>query len=192
MRRRRNSSSQQNGEQSATPPSTWGKSGPQRERESTPEMVGRNDYIYEVVNKLREQRMMMVMNDVQYAFLYEVVKEAFVEKYARVPTVGVVGAKEEEKMKDERDAPSTKAVKMDTDTEVGDTGSGGDELPVKSDEGDEEGDNVSEAETEIETVPGGSQESAVVGEEEADPYAAVAPEGIQEEIAGKAADGGAE
>ena len=192
---------QQNGDQSATPPSTWGKSGPQRERESTPEMVGRDDYIFEVVNKLREQRMMMVMNDVQYAFLYEVVKEAFVEKHARVPTVGVVAAKEE-KMRDERDAPSAKAVKTDKDpdAEVGETGPGEDALlPVEGDDGDEGEANVSEAETEInESVPGASQQSSGTADEsaavdeESDPYAAVAPEGIREEIDGKAADAGAE
>ena len=68
---------------------SWGKSGPTKEKESTPEAKEGYDLVFETVNKLREQRMMMVMNEIQYSFLYEVVKEAFVEKYARAPTVGV-------------------------------------------------------------------------------------------------------
>lgn len=59
--------------------STWGRSGPLRE--STPE--GKEDIIYDTVDKLREQRMMMVMNELQLSFLYEVLKEAFIEKYSR-------------------------------------------------------------------------------------------------------------
>ncbi|KAL8849813.1 MAG: hypothetical protein Q9221_005229 [Calogaya cf. arnoldii] len=39
------------------------------------------DPIYDVVNRLREQRMMMVQSDMQYAFLYEVIREQFVESY---------------------------------------------------------------------------------------------------------------
>lgn len=35
------------------------------------------DPIYDVVNRLREQRMMMVQSDMQYAFLYEVIREQF-------------------------------------------------------------------------------------------------------------------
>lgn len=35
------------------------------------------DLIYDVVNRLREQRMLMVQMDIQYEFLYEVVKEQF-------------------------------------------------------------------------------------------------------------------
>ena len=68
---------------------TWGKSGPVREKEATPEAKDGFDLVYDTVNKLREQRMMMVMNEVQYSFLYEVVKEAFVGKYSRAPVVGV-------------------------------------------------------------------------------------------------------
>ncbi|KAL8887109.1 MAG: hypothetical protein Q9215_005282 [Flavoplaca cf. flavocitrina] len=35
------------------------------------------DPIYDVVNRLREQRMMMVQSEMQYAFLYEVIREQF-------------------------------------------------------------------------------------------------------------------
>ena len=38
------------------------------------------DLIYDVVNRLREQRMLMVQMDIQYEFLYEVVKEQFKER----------------------------------------------------------------------------------------------------------------
>ena len=38
------------------------------------------DIIYDVVNQLREQRMLMVQMDTQYEFLYEVVREQFEEK----------------------------------------------------------------------------------------------------------------
>ena len=41
------------------------------------------DLIYDVVNRLREQRMTMVQSDAQYAFLYETVREQFV-KYKTV------------------------------------------------------------------------------------------------------------
>ena len=69
---------------------TWGKSGPVKEKEGTPEAKIELDLIFDTVNKLREQRMMMVLNEIQYSFLYEVVKEAFIEKYSRALTVGVV------------------------------------------------------------------------------------------------------
>ena len=41
------------------------------------------DQIYETVNTLREQRMMMVMNEIQYSFIHEVVKDEFVKFYRR-------------------------------------------------------------------------------------------------------------
>jgi len=69
---------------------TWGKGEAAKVKESTPEAPDGFDLIYDTVNRLREQRMMMVMNEIQYSFLYEVVKEAFVEKYAKAPTIGLV------------------------------------------------------------------------------------------------------
>ena len=38
------------------------------------------DMIYDVVNRLREQRMLMVQSEIQYEFLYEVVKDQFKER----------------------------------------------------------------------------------------------------------------
>lgn len=63
---------------------TWGKSGPPKE--STPDLTDEEDVIWDTVNTLREQRIMMVMNELQYEFLYKVLKEAFVEKYAEKET----------------------------------------------------------------------------------------------------------
>ena len=37
----------------------------------------KEDIIYDVVNRLREQRMTMVQSDIQYQFLYEVLREQF-------------------------------------------------------------------------------------------------------------------
>ena len=51
-------------------------------KESTPE--AKEDLVFETVNTLREQRMMMVMNDVQFSFLYEVLREAYIEMYSPV------------------------------------------------------------------------------------------------------------
>ncbi|KAI4271032.1 MAG: hypothetical protein L6R38_006951 [Xanthoria sp. 2 TBL-2021] len=47
------------------------------------------DPIYDVVNRLREQRMMMVQSDMQYAFLYEVIREQFVKSQHAKQTSGV-------------------------------------------------------------------------------------------------------
>jgi len=49
-------------------------------KESTPE--AKEDVVFETVNTLREQRMMMVMNDVQLGFLYEVLREAYIDMYS--------------------------------------------------------------------------------------------------------------
>ena len=39
------------------------------------------DIVFQTVNTLREQRMMMVMNEIQLQFLYEVLREAYLEMY---------------------------------------------------------------------------------------------------------------
>lgn len=67
---------------------TWGRSGPTKQKELTPDTPPRGtaekgDLVYETVNSLREQRMMMVMNELQFAFLYEVLREVFEEWSAR-------------------------------------------------------------------------------------------------------------
>lgn len=63
---------------------TWGKSGPIKVNTPTLE-DGFNkdepDPIFETVDMLREQRMMMVVREVQYSFLYDVVKEVVLQKY---------------------------------------------------------------------------------------------------------------
>ena len=49
-----------------------------KEKEET---THEEDIIFQTVNILREQRMMMVMNELQFSFIYEVVKEAYERKY---------------------------------------------------------------------------------------------------------------
>jgi protein-tyrosine phosphatase len=115
---------------------TWGKSGPAKEREGTPEAKNELDLIFDTVNKLREQRMMMVMNEIQYSFLYEVVKEAFVEKYSRTLMVGVV------------DVDNVKELNSE-----GEPVRVGDVEDAKPTPGPQAEDALSEAETEIEDDP---------------------------------------
>lgn len=40
-----------------------------------------SDLIFETVNALREQRMLMVMNEIQYSFIYDVLKEAWEKRH---------------------------------------------------------------------------------------------------------------
>ncbi|KAJ9654632.1 tyrosine protein phosphatase 1 [Neophaeococcomyces mojaviensis] len=72
---------------------TWGKSGPPKINTPTREDgfdKDEHDLIFETVNTLREQRMMMVMSEMQFSFLYDVVKEAVIEKYRARPEGAVV------------------------------------------------------------------------------------------------------
>jgi protein-tyrosine phosphatase len=115
---------------------TWGKSGLVKEKESTPEAQDGFDLIYDTVNKLREQRMMMVMGEIQYSFLYELVKEAFVEKYSRAPTIGVVDVGNVGEL-----SPEGEPVKVSDDGAT---------------PGSQQEDSLSEAETEIESDPYGA------------------------------------
>lgn len=133
-----------------TKSSTWGRSGPARE--STPE--GKEDIIYETVDKLREQRMMMVMNELQLCFLYEVLKEAFVEKYAQKAGQSITGEAPVPKV------PRTDKPKVPTESKALVTEDGA--------EGD------SEAETEVMESDQGVEGDGARLEE--DPYKAVAPE----------------
>jgi protein-tyrosine phosphatase len=115
---------------------TWGKSGPAKGKEGTPEATNELDLIFDTVNKLREQRMMMVMNEIQYSFLYEVMKEAFVEKYSRALTVEVV------------DVGNVKELNS-----KGEPVRVGDVEDAKPTPGPQAEDALSEAETEIEGDP---------------------------------------
>ncbi|EXJ96040.1 hypothetical protein A1O1_01166 [Capronia coronata CBS 617.96] len=150
---------------------TWGKSGPSKP--TTPDSKDEEDAIFETVNALREQRMMMVMNELQYSFLYEALKEAFIEKYAQKETGPMVAGVLE---------PSPKIARkgapfggMFEDTHVGQVQ--GDEDTVS------EAGLESEAETEImeKGKQDGDPQSALEAATDApDPYAAVAPETIRE------------
>ena len=87
---------------------TWGKSGPAKP--STPETREDDDLIWETVNSLREQRMMMVMNELQFSFLYEVLKDAFMDKYAQKETGPVVKDVQEPNPKVARKEASLRAM----------------------------------------------------------------------------------
>lgn len=150
---------------------TWGKSGPPKP--STPDAEDDEDAVFETVNALREQRMMMVMNEIQYSFLYEALKEAFIEKYAQKQTGPMVTEVQE---------PSPKVARKDAPfggmfegTRVG---------QVQRDE-----DTVSQAgiesEAETEIMDSGKPDTDTKEGQEPqagpeDPYAAVAPETIRE------------
>lgn len=53
------------------------------------DITDEEDPIYDVVNRLREQRMMMVQGDAQYAFLYEVIWEQFLKSQHAQQATGV-------------------------------------------------------------------------------------------------------
>ncbi|KAL8683045.1 MAG: hypothetical protein Q9186_000955 [Xanthomendoza sp. 1 TL-2023] len=53
------------------------------------DIKGDEDPIYDTVNRLREQRMTMVQNEVQFAFLYEVIREQFVKSQQGQQTSGI-------------------------------------------------------------------------------------------------------
>jgi protein-tyrosine phosphatase len=135
--------------------STWGRSGPRRE--STPE--GKEDLIFETVDQLRVQRMMMVMNELQLCFLYEVLKEAFVEKYARKPGQSISG-----------EAPLPKHPRTEK-LNLAEEANG-----AATEDGDE---GNSEAETEV--MESDHDANGADDEPEEDPYSAVAPESIIQE-----------
>jgi len=133
---------------------TWGRSGPPKVSTPTQENgfdKGEHDLIYETVNALREQRMMMVIREVQFSFLYEAVREAVLEKYRARPEGAVV-------------TPGT-----DIDTPP----------PSKSRRVSEDGSvdgSVSEAETEIMDI--GTKQSAA-NDSDDDPYSEVSPDKVR-------------
>jgi len=165
----------ESGSQASTPRShsskwtgTWGRSGPAKP--TTPELKDEDDFIWETVNNLREQRMMMVMNELQYSFLYEVLKDAFIDKYAEKETGPIVMDIVE---------PSPKVARKKSP--FGGMFEGG---KSKDDEDTvSEGGLESEAETEI-MEKGGLESDAADGVadevENGDPYSVVAPESIRE------------
>jgi len=138
---------------------TWGKSGPTRQ--ATPEADEKldGDLIFDTVNALREQRMMMVMNEIQLSFLYEVMKEAFMDKYQEKEVGPVVSSAGEEEL-----VPK-KMPKIEGDGDMFES------TKVGKVNGEEDTVSESEAETEI------AQEEDTTG---LDPYDAVAPKTIRE------------
>ncbi|OCT46659.1 Protein-tyrosine phosphatase domain containing protein [Cladophialophora carrionii] len=171
---------------STTANGTWGTSGPPRA--STPEPKDEEDVIWETVNTLREQRMMMVMNELQYQFIYEVLKEAFIEKYAEKETGPVVVEVQEPSPKVARKKSPSVFGGMYQGTKVGSVKGNADTVSEEAE---------SEAETEVmdgeKTREDADMDSSTSDEEgEAterrdlaasvgeDPYAAVAPETIRE------------
>ena len=52
----------------------------------------KEDIVFDTVNALRDQRIMMVANEIQLAFVYEVVKEAFLQKYTNDPSARDAGS----------------------------------------------------------------------------------------------------
>jgi hypothetical protein len=62
-------------------------------KDSNPEAT--EDLIFETVNALREQRMMMVMNEVQYGFIYETISEVYLDSHLDQPTTGAISTRRE-------------------------------------------------------------------------------------------------
>jgi protein-tyrosine phosphatase len=172
--------------QTTTNNGTWGRSG--APRASTPEPKDEEDVVWETVNTLREQRMMMVMNELQYQFIYEVLKEAFVEKYAEKETGPVVIEVQEPSPKvARRKSPSvfggmyqgTKigSVKGDADT-VSDEAESEAETEVM--DGEKTGEDVDMNKSTSDGEGGAGESKEIAPSVEEDPYAAVAPETIRE------------
>lgn len=146
--------------------STWGKSGPAKV--TTPEPK-ESDIIHDTVDRLRLQRMMMVMNEIQYTFLYEALRERFIEIYAERESGPRI--------------TSEASISGPLGRESGPLGGGVEERSPKvartesmemqeGSVGREQSEEVSEAETEIAEKAGG----------ERDPYRAVAPEHIRKGV----------
>ena len=70
------------------------------------------DMIYDVVNCLREQRMLMVQTEGQYQFLYEVIRDQFKERHLQ--------ASGEQSLKPHMQASDRKAANIDDASEAGD------------------------------------------------------------------------
>ena len=164
---------------------TWGRSGPPKT--TTPEPK-ESDLIHDTVDLLRQQRMMMVMNDVQYASLYEVLREQFIDKYAE-KEVGVTVSTTALSAVGGWEGPRPKVRRMSTQDSVtaGVGGMGVDDGSQPDMAGGEE-DAISEAETEIQgreltaspTGVGGPGDGTA--DDGDDPYAAVSPDEVMREM----------
>ena len=143
-----------------------------KSKDKTPEAQeggGKGDLIYETVNSLREQRMMMVMNEIQHSFLYEVMRETFVERYKAKPEGAKVisavsgGAATEE--------PSAKVARtMESESEetvVGNSGEGfgAEDVEIKTRDVDDIGQQEGEGEGSVDLsglAPTSAKEEEVV------------------------------
>jgi protein-tyrosine phosphatase len=160
------------------------------------------DLIYDTVEQLRQQRMMMVMNEVQYTLLYEILREEFIALYAEKET-GAVVVGELPFEGDDAEGPSPKVARVARD---GGGDVGGSELGPgrRGSEGGygmqgegEGGSQHSEAETEI--ADGGETTRPDTdgvenlppppsSDPDEDPYAAVAPEQVLRGLQGQRHD----
>lgn len=70
------------------------------------------DLVYETVNRLREQRMTMVQSDIQYFFLYDVLREQYEKMYGLSVTPAPAAAATEETSPVEIGEPSPKLLKL--------------------------------------------------------------------------------
>lgn len=148
-------------------------------KESTPE--AKEDPIFETVNTLREQRMMMVMNDVQFSFLYEVLREAYVEMYSPL-SVRVVGSGAGE-LKDVHDEVDEGAVNADMGEPSPKMARTGNMLYVGPSEAAHE--EKKELERKASNANGVAANSMVAEGAQSDPYAAVDPEVVRMEKGAK-------
>ena len=150
------------------PPETYGRSGIARHKVTTPELrQGDNppnsitgDLIHDTVESLRQQRMMMVMNEVQYSLLYEVVKDAFIDTYAEKET----GASVTPSQRHATDVARDESMIPSSSSPVGSPNAG------------------SEADTEIAGMTPPTDKDVAAHEPEEDPYAEVAPERIRQNL----------
>lgn len=164
---------------------TWGKSGPPKT--TTPEPK-ENDLIHDTVDSLRTQRMMMVMNEIQYGSLYEVLREQFIDKYADKATGPIVSEGGVDVPSVEIEEPSPKVARTSQgSSQMSVDMLGGGELyegsRVSRLKGDEENVSESEAETVIDDsheqgVDVSMDEIAGVGADGDDPYAAADPKNM--------------
>lgn len=170
---------------------TWGKSGPVKTKSQrvTPDPPSgkpdgeEEDLIYETVNTLREQRMMMVMNELQYGFIYEVVKEEFVKRYREPERGGSVVTSMRDSEERERKVARVEPDNNNNNNDDDDDSAVAQDLSFYAGtalgrvRGEEDTISDSEAETEIAEESRGREGPKPPGE---DPYQAVAPESIRQ------------